>query len=108
MIEKDKLKKEFRKRIYNYIIRLVKFVSALSKDSVTREIVSQLMRSGSSIGANFFEAQGASSKMDYQKYFNYSLKSANETKFWLNILMDSNLVSKVLISECQWLLQETA
>jgi len=105
--EKDKAKDEFSKRIYGYIIRLVKFLAALPKDAVIREIIGQLMRSGTSIGANYFEAKSASSRKDYQNYFNHSLKSANESKFWLNVLSDSNLVPRGLISECQWLLQET-
>lgn len=88
-------------------MRLVKFLSNLPKDNVTREIVSQLMRSGTSIGANYFEAQSASSKRDYQNFFSHSLKSANESKFWLTILSDTELIPKDLILECNWLLQET-
>jgi four helix bundle protein len=106
-MNKDELKEKFKARIYRYIIRLIKFLSALPKDNVTREVVSQLMRSGSSIGANYFEARSASSKKDYQNFFNYSLKSANESKFWLNILSDSELVPKDLMVECKWLISET-
>lgn len=98
---------EFKARIHRYILRLVKFLTQLPQSAVIREIVGQLMRSGTSIGANYFEAQSASSKKDYQNYFSHSLKSANETKFWLSILLDSSLVPKFLISECQWLFQET-
>jgi len=105
--ESDRTKDTFRMRIYDYIIRLVKFLRGLPKDSVIREITTQLMRSGTSIGANYFEAKSASSRKDYQNYFNHSLKSANESRFWLNVLFDSNLVPKLLISDCQWLLQET-
>ena len=101
------LKQEFRQRIYLYVLRLVKFLSRLPKMPVIREIISQLMRSGTSVGANYFEAQGASSKKDYQNFFAHSLKSANETKFWLAILKDGNLIPKELINECDWLLQET-
>ena len=104
---KDKVKEEFKQRIYRYIMRLVKFLSSLSKDNVTREIIAQLIRSGTSIGANYFEAEGASSKKDYQNFFSHSLKSANESKFWLTILFESNLVPKHLITECNWLLRET-
>ena len=106
-MNKNELKKEFKARIYSYILRLVKFLAKLPKSSVNREIVNQLMRSGTSIGANYFEAQGASSKKDYQNFFNYSLKSANESKFWLNILLDIGCVPGSLIEECNWLLQET-
>jgi four helix bundle protein len=65
------------------------------------------MRSGTRIGANYFEAEAASSKKDYQNFFNHSLKSANESKFWLAILKDANLIPTNLINECNWLLQET-
>lgn len=101
------LKQEFKKRIYKYILRLVRFLSKLPKIPVVREIVSQVMRSGTSIGANYFEAAGASSKKDYQNFFSHCLKSANETKFWLAVLRDANLIPKGLINECNWLLQET-
>jgi four helix bundle protein len=106
-MEKNKLKEEFKERIFRYIMRLVRFLGGLPKDNVTREIISQLMRSGTSIGANYFEAQGASSKKDYQNFFNHSLKSSNESKFWLRILLDSKLVPENLIEESQWLYQET-
>ncbi len=106
-MNKDELKEKFKARIHRYIIRLIKFLSALPKDNVTREVVSQLIRSGSSVGANYFEAQSASSRRDYQNFFNHSLKSANESKFWLNVLSDSELVPKHLMEECNWLISET-
>ena len=105
--DKNKQKKEFKTRIYRYILRLIRFLTHLPKDPITREITSQLMRSGTSIGANYFEATGASSKKDYQNFFNHSLKSANESKFWLSVLRDSGLVPKSQLSESQWLLKET-
>lgn len=101
------LKLEFKKRLYEYILRLVRFLSKLPNRRVIREIVGQVMRSGTSVGANYFEAEGASSKKDYQNFFSHCLKSANETKFWLAVLKDANLVPKSLISECKWLLKET-
>ena len=69
---------------------MVRFLDALSKSVLNREIISQLMRSSTSIGANYFEAEAASSKKDFQNFFNHSLKSANESKFWLGLLKDSN------------------
>lgn len=101
------MKEEFQKRIYQYVIRLVRFLSGLPRDPVTREITGQLMRSGTSIGANYFEAQSASSRKDYQNYFTHSLKSANESKFWLSVFLDTDLVPKDLRDECKWFLQET-
>lgn len=107
MSDKPKLKQEFKVRIYKYIIRLLKFLSRLSNDPVIREIKSQLTRSGTSIGANYFEAEAASSKKDFQKFFHHALKSANESKFWLATLRDAELAPKDAIKEIEDLLQET-
>lgn len=106
IVENDK-KEEFKKRIRVYIIKLVNFLSSLPRDPVIREILSQLMRSGTSIGANYFEAIAASSRKDFQNFFNHSLKSANETKFWLSVLIDGKLVPADLSSDAFWLLQES-
>ncbi|MBS4014994.1 MAG: four helix bundle protein [Candidatus Latescibacteria bacterium] len=106
MNDKKSLKQEFRVRIYNYIIRLLKFLVRLPNDPVIREIKSQLTRSGTSIGANYFEASGASSKKDYQNFFSHALKSSNESKFWLAILKDAKFVPNNLVEESVYLLQE--
>ncbi len=107
MDNRKALKQEFKIRIYQYIIRLLKFLVKLPNEPVIREIKGQLTRSGTSIGANYFEANGASSKKDYQNFFAHALKSANESKFWLAVLKDANLVPTNLISEAAFLLEET-
>lgn len=106
-MKNDELKEQFKKRIYTYMIRLVKFLGSLPQTIVIREIISQVMRSGTSIGANYFEAQAASSRKDYQNFFNHSLKSANESIFWLLTLKNSDLVPHELVNDLNWLLQET-
>ena len=105
-IEKDEREK-FKLRIYKYVLRLIRFLIKLPNSPVTKEIKAQLTRSGTSIGANYFEAIGASSKKDFRNFFSYALKSANESKFWLAILLNTDLIPKNLTSEDQWLLQET-
>jgi four helix bundle protein len=107
MDDKKALKQEFKVRIYQYIIRLLQFLVKLSNAPVIREIKGQLTRSGTSIGANYFEASGASSKKDYQNFFAHALKSANESKFWLAILKDANLIPANLKTESEFLLNET-
>ena len=106
-MKENDLKEKFEGRIRNYMLKLVEFLNAFPKNLVTREVISQLMRSGTSIGANYFESKGASSKKDYQNYFTHSLKSSNESKFWLSLILDGDLVPKQLISEGNWLLKET-
>lgn len=50
------------------------------------------------IGANIIETKSASSKKDFIKYYSISLKSANETKYWLGLLHDANLAPKEKIN----------
>ena len=107
MLDKKIIKEKFRSRIYRYILRLIKFLVRLPNSPVIQEIKKQLTRSGTSIGANYFEADAASSKKDYQNFFTIALKSANESKFWLAVLIDSGLVPGELIKECNELLEET-
>ncbi|PWT92353.1 MAG: four helix bundle protein [Acidobacteria bacterium] len=100
-------KKDFKKRIYQYVLRLVRFLAKLPKDNVLNEIQRQLIKSGTSVGANYFEALAGSSRKDFQNYFSHALKSANESKFWLAVLRDSGLLPESMNSECSALLGET-
>ena len=87
--DKEKFKTELKRRIYSWVLRLIKFLDTLPKDTVSQRIVDQLFRSGSSIGANYIEAQAASSKKDFTNFLHHALKSANESKFWLAIIRDT-------------------
>ena len=105
--DSNERKRQFKIRIYSYVLRLIKFLASLPNDPVLREIKSQVTRSGTSVGANYFEAEAASSKKDYQNFFSHALKSANETKFWLALLRDSGLIVETLKTEINFLMQET-
>ena len=101
--DKEKFKKEFKQRLYNFVIELIKFIDALPKDNVSRRVGDQLLRSGTSILGNYIEAQASSSKKDFTNYFTISLKSNNESKVWLCILKDTNRADK---AEVNWFLTE--
>jgi len=98
-----KFKNEFKKRLYNWVLRLIKFIDKLPKDSVCHVLGKQLLRSGTSILANYIEANSASSKKDFINFFTHSLKSANESKVWLTLLRDTDKGDK---NELVWLLKE--
>lgn len=85
-----KYKNEMKKRLYGFTLRLIAFIDELPNDNVSRRIGDQLLRSGTSIIANFVEEQSASSKKDFTNFINHSLKSANESKVWIVLLRDSN------------------
>lgn len=93
----------FKKRLYYFILRLIKYIKSIPDDRVTRIIGDQLLRSGTSILANYIEATSSSSRKDYTNYFHHSLKSSNESKVWLALLRDLNYGSR---EENKWLLQE--
>ncbi len=78
--DKAKFKNEFKKRLYNFVLRLIRFIDTLPKSSVNDIMGKQLLRSGTSILANYVEANSASSKKDFINFFTHSLKSSNESK----------------------------
>lgn len=67
-------------------------------------ITDQLLRAITSVGANIIEAQAASSRKDFVNFLNHSLKSGNETKFWLAL---SKELDPKLVEEADLLLKET-
>lgn len=86
-----------------FLRRRIKFIDNLPKDGSVRIIAAQLLRSGTSIGANLVEASAASSKLDFKRFHEIALKSANETKYWLGLLKDSGKSPK---REVEKLLEE--
>ena len=89
---------DLKKRTYIYALEIIKFLEGLPRDYISETIGRQLLRSATSIGANIIEAQASSSKKDFANFYSYSLKSANESKFWLGLLKDSNRVSSEQVS----------
>ena len=78
----------------------------ISSDNTEKEFVisKQILRSGTSIGANIAEAEHPQSTADYLNKVSIALKEANETKFWLLLLRDCNYISEKesesLLSDC--------
>ena len=101
--DKSKFKYKFKKRLYNFTLRIIEFIDRLPSGNVSKRIGDQLLRSGTSIIGNYIEGQSASSKKDFTNFFNTSLKSANESKLWLTLLRDSK---RVKIEDVVWLLKE--
>lgn len=98
-----KEQEEFKRRLYRFVLRLIKFIENLKKTQTSKIIGDQLLRSGTSILGNYIEGQSANSKKDYTNYFTHSLKSANESKVWLSILRDTDNGNR---EEANWLLSE--
>ncbi|NET00122.1 MAG: four helix bundle protein [Sphaerospermopsis sp. SIO1G1] len=82
-------------RTKKFAIRIIKACCSLDKETaIHRTLSKQLLRSGTSIGANVREAQSAQSNKDFIHKLEIALKEARETQYWLEILIESELVNK--------------
>jgi len=100
----SKFKIGIRERTYKYALMVIKAIDKLPKEMTSATIGRQLLRSGTSVGANVAEARSASSKRDFINFLTYALKSANESKFWIDLIKDSGKLSPQEIKD---LAQET-
>lgn len=87
-----------KERSYKFSLKIIKFIDKLPRETSTQIIARQLLRAATSIGANIIEAQASSSRKDFTNFFNHSLKSANETKYWLGLLKDANKSDEETVS----------
>ena len=86
-----------QERTENFAIRVIKAYSELNKrhfDDAGKVLSKQFLRSGTSIGANCSEAKYAQSTKDFINKYSIALKEANETLYWMRILIKSELVTK--------------
>ncbi len=77
---------DLEERTAQYGEQIVRFARGLPKDVVTTPLISQLIRSATSIGANYCEADDAESKKDFTHKIGIAKKEARETKHWLRML----------------------
>ena len=102
---KDNLLKD---KSYKFALRTIKLFQFLysKKEFVLSK---QILRSGTSIGANIEETTGAQSKKDFQAKLSIAYREARETFYWLNLLRDSGYLSKIqassLLVDCEELLK---
>ena len=91
--------KEIVDRTYSFALRIIKLVSSLPVNKVCQVIGGQLLRSGTSVGANMEEAQAAYSKKEFRNKVGISHKEARESNYWLRLLRDSGQVKEELIED---------
>ena len=94
-----------RTKSFDFACKIVLFCDRL-KEGKDFELASQLLRSGTSIGANTREAQRGVSRKDFKYKFGIALKEADETEYWLNILKATGRdVPQELFTECDALIR---
>lgn len=78
-----------------FALRVIKLYEYLNEEKKEHIISNQIYRSGTSIGANIAESIHAQSKADFVSKLNISLKEATETKYWLELLHDSEKINDI-------------
>lgn len=79
---------DIRERSFEFAVRIVKLCRYLEKNTiVSRNVISQLLRAGTSVGANLEEARAGHSTADFVHKNAVSLKEARETQYWLKLIL---------------------
>lgn len=86
MIQKTNSKYDLEDRTAKFGETIIEFCKAVGQDAITKPIISQLVRSATNIGANYMEANGASSRKDFRNKISICKKESQETKHWLRML----------------------
>jgi four helix bundle protein len=79
-------KYDLEERTAKFGENIIEFCKNVKQDVITRPLINQLVRSGTSIGANYMEANAASSKKDFRNKIFISKKETQETKHWLRMM----------------------
>ena len=77
---------------FEFAVRIVKFSKWLKRERKEFEIANQILRCGTSIGANIAEAQFAQSKKDFVSKMHIALKEAYEAEYWLRLIVAAKIV----------------
>ena len=85
-------KDELKKRTKEFALRIINLVNALPNNPAGRVIGNQLLRAGTSVGANYRAACRAKSKSDFIYKINIVEEEADESAFWLELIVESGLM----------------
>ncbi|MFH0939204.1 MAG: four helix bundle protein [Planctomycetota bacterium] len=90
--------RELKARTKQFAQRVMKLVDALPKSMAGRTLGNQLIRSGTSVGANYRAACRSRSKAEFIAKIGTVIEEADESAFWLELIMDGELLKSELVS----------
>lgn len=99
MLEEEQPVYNIRHRAFYFSKNVIDFIKAAKYDRIYFSLFDQLIRSSTSVGANLIEGSAGVSGKDYINYHAIALKSANETKYWLCLIKESELADKNKLNE---------
>lgn len=82
-----------KEKSFSFAIDIIHFYKIISQERKEFVLSKQLLRSGTSIGANIREAEHAESKADFIHKLSIALKEANETEYWLDLLFETKYIN---------------
>ena len=88
------MKYDLENRTKKFSIDVITMLKAIKRDRINDNLINQLIRATTSVGANYREANGASSKRDFQNKIFICRKEVQETKYWLELLAEANQENK--------------
>ena len=83
---------DFKKRTKEYALRIIRLVESLPEDRVSRILGDQLLRAGSSVGANYRSSVRAKSRADFISKMNIVEEECDESLYWMELLSDAGKV----------------
>ena len=100
--------KELEQRTKQFAVRIIKMASMITKKPEGKVVCYQMVKAGTSVGANYREANRSVSSADFKNKISICTKEASETQYWLEVIMEAGLVSaervEKLYKECSELL----
>jgi four helix bundle protein len=99
MLREEKAIYDIRERLFQFAVKIVKLVRTFPRTLEAIEIGRQLLAAGTSIGANYEEAEGAQSRRDFVAKASISRKEARESRFWLRLIQSCEIGNQGLASE---------
>ncbi len=94
MKEEREAKRDLKERTKAFALRIIRLYAALPKTTEAQVLGKQVLRSGTSVGAHYREAQRAKSNADFISKIEGGLQELEETAYWLELLCDSNIVAQ--------------
>ena len=91
--EKKEQAKALEKRTRQFAVRIIKLAGELPETPAGKVVSNQIIKAGTSIGANYREANRARSRADFKSKIDIVVKEAAETQYWLEVIVEAEMLS---------------
>ena len=90
-----KYEQDIKERTKKFAVRIIKLTQELKTNNVDYPLRDQLLRSGTSVGANVREGKASSSKKELIRFYEIALRSANESDYWMEVIEEGYKINTV-------------